>query len=374
MTEDTQRDKHKLRLILDDIKVSRRQILSLQSQINFLNQKIEDLDFQRDELISNMPEPQEPEQNDEVEFFTVLATLETEEASLKGELETYKKLKRDLEHEKTKYLQIVKKLTSQHDNLKSRLEMENDLIIDITGKMQQLSEDMLDKEAYLDELKQSCDDMMSQQAKITDHIQSSAESALTDMKEQEKERIEELTQLEKRESELKSMLERCKRSYDESVMKMNANSAKSMSVSHWMGDRTVLTGKLKRSRQRLAQVKQSIAAAEKREQIVAEKFRKLLNEDDPTGTGDLAKAMVRAELGDVKASELASDLEIEREYHQELINQLELLDQSFRVFSEHRDDVLSGLNEELQECTQAGYLRLMKEELDNLQVEWNQSH
>lgn len=372
-------DKRKFNLILDDIQVSRKQIASLQNQIAVLNQKIEDLDFQRNELISNMPEPEEaePEQSEEVQFFAVLTALESEEAGLNGELESYRKLKRDLEHEKSRYSQVVKKLTSQRDNLKSRLEIENEIIIDLTGKMQQLNEEVLDKETYLDELKESCRDMMDRKAQMEDHANNGTASALTDMKEQQKEREEELVRLEKREAELKSQLEREKRSYDNSVTKLNSHNAKTQSVSSWFGDRSIITGKLKRSKQRLAQIKQNIAHAEKRELLFAEKFSNLLGVEDPSGTGDLAKTMVAAELEDsvgVKQSETEEELALEKSYNQELNAQLALLEESFRIFNQHRNETITGLNDELLECTQAGYINLLKEELDSLQVTWNQSH
>lgn len=366
-------DKRKLKLVLDDINVSKRQIISLQNQITHLNQKLEYLDFQKDEIISSMPEPEEAEQSEEVQFFAVLSSLDSEEAGMKGELEAYRKLKRDLEHEKIKYSQVVKKLSTQKDNLKSRLEIENDLITDLTGKMQQLNEEVLDKEAYLDELKESYHGMIEQQTQIADHIRSSAESALTDMKEQEKEREEELRHLEKREAELKSQLEREKRNYDNAVTKLNSQNAKAQSVSSWRGERSLITGKLKRSKQRLAMIEQNIASVAKREQLLAEKFSQLLGVDDPSGTGDLAKSMVVAELDDsygAEQTETDEELALEQSYNKELKDQLALIEESFRVFNEHRNETINGLNDELQECTQAGYIRLLKEELDSLQASW----
>ena len=157
------------------------------------------------------------------------------------------------------------------------------------------------------------------------------------------------------------------------MTKLNSQNAKAQSVSSWRGERSLITGKLKRSKQRLAMIEQNIASVAKREQLLAEKFSQLLGVDDPSGTGDLAKSMVVAELDDsygAEQTETDEELALEQSYNKELKDQLALIEESFRVFNEHRNETINGLNDELQECTQAGYIRLLKEELDSLQASW----
>ena len=80
--------------------------------------------------------------------------------------------------------------------------------------------------------------------------------------------------------------------------------------------------------------------------------------------------MVRAEIDSLEPqTQFDNDDEktIEYDYNRDLLSQLELIENSLLIFKSHREETLLSLQNEFQECTQQGYLKLLKSEMNELQ-------
>ena len=374
---DDQITERKLKLVTEDIEAAKKQIQSLKTQTTQLRKEIDNLNFEKNELLSyqndtDQIEDEGDDEHPEGTFFTLLAQLEAEEASLRGELQSYKDLQRDLGHEKNKYVQMNKKLSAVVETERGRCKEEKNKIRQLKDDLLELNEQLEKQKTHLSELQDTCRDLRDESLEVTEVLKRQGEGILMDLVEKEREKKQLLEKLRKDEKTKKEMVDRERREYEASVAQCNSKIAKQQSISSWLNDRTILSGKLKRSRQQLMLAKQNLIDAKKRESLLSEKFRKMLGEDDPDGTGPGAKRMVQAEIDELRGGrgvqDTSEEIEIEREYGDELREQLDKLERSVKEFEEHRNQTMSDLNEELLDCSQDGYLKLLQSELNGLQA------
>jgi hypothetical protein len=173
------------------------------------------------------------------------------------------------------------------------------------------------------------------------------------------------------EKKKKRELDTLRRDYDQMAARATTALTEKQSVASWMNTRAVLAAKLRKSRQKLLQDKQTLAGAKKRKEVIEDKFRKLLGVDDPDGTGSFAKFVVLAEIDEIEGKgdgDALKQIELEQEFNQELTEQILALDKSIHEFNAYRNEAMSALNEELMECSQNGYLKLLHDEMNHLQV------
>ena len=374
---DEQISERKLRLVTEDIEAAKKQIESLKVQKSKLQKEIEMLNFEKNELLSYQTDVDPQEDEDEGDhgegtFFTLLAQLEAEEASLRGELQSYKDLQRDLGHEKSKYVQMNKKLSTVVETARGRCKEEKNTIRHLKDDLLDLNEQLERQKTHLNELQETCRDLRDESREVTEVLKKQGEGVLMELMEEERRKKEVLEKLRRDEKVKKEAVERERRNYEASVAECNAKIAKQQSISSWLNDRTILSGRLKKSRQQLMVAKQNLIDAKKREGLLSEKFVKLLGEDDPDGTGDAAKRMVQAEIDEIEGGkgkpEISQEIKLEKEYGDDLREQLDTLEKSVKAFEAHRSQTMADLNQEMLDCSQDGYLKLLQNELNSLQA------
>lgn len=363
----------KLKLVDDDIVAAKKQIASLENQKLQLSREIHELSEANERLTSHESGIHEGEKREAVEatFFTLLAQLEAEQASLQGELQSYKDVQRNLGHQISKYTQINKKLAGRAEIEERRCQEDQEEIREINDQLLDLNEQLDKKKLRLDELQKECMALKKETEHLTEQLKSHKENVLGQLLEEEKEKKKQLADLVHNEKLMREEVARKRRDYEASVAESNAKIVKQQSISSWLHDRTVLVGKLKRMRQQLQHAKRSLEDCNKKKDVLARKFTRLLQDDDPTGNGVMARKMVQAEIEAIEKnqglSKLSNEVDVAYDYREELTQKLEQLNKSVAVFKAHRKQTLDELNEELVQCSQYSYLNLLQSELNALQ-------
>lgn len=377
---DSQIAERRLTLVNEDIEATKKQIQSLEKQKNILNQKYKDIEFTLDELRSNMDtiqtdndEDDENGDDSEGDFFTLLSDLENEEAALRGELQSYKELQKSLAHDRRKYSSVNSKLKSDLNIDKQKLESLQDEIKKSDDELKDLQVQLDTRTTALNDLIQRCTDLQTEEIEISDELKRLGESMVTELAEAEKNQKILLSEAKKKEEDTTKLLARTQREYQKNVDKLNQDLSRQNSISFWRNDRALLTGKLKKAKTQLQTELQNAKSAQKRQDTLSMSMKKMFGENDPgDGTGIRAKEIVLAGIERLKSEMEYPDndeeqLQIEMDYNNDLHNQLEMIESSLETFYKHRNETINSLNDELFECTQDGYLKLLQSELSELQ-------
>ena len=442
----------RLKLVIEDIEATKKQISSLETQKDKLKNDYGNLEFELDELQSNIETLQSATNYnndgdssiDEGDFFTLLTELENEEASLKGEIQSYQNLQKSLAHDRRRFSATNTKLENELALDKQKLETLNSEIRESNDILKDLQLQLDSKSVTLNEIIERCQELQQEETNIADELKKFGEGLITSLKEEEYNEKLELERERGRKKELGEKWENTRRRKENEVNKKASDLQKQNSISNWRHDRSLLLGKLKRAKEQLARQEQSLKNALAKKDKIAQKYRELLGDDPGDGTGLCAKAIVREELNEINtiikepeqpkeddnqqpadenneklentsklskaktnaslskskslkkttASEITmnqtqsvnkvnydaylknippenmGDIEalirVEKSYNEELKRQKERISASLQIFYQHRDETMDSLNDELYECSQDGYLRLIREELNDL--------
>ena len=338
-----EKDESKLLLILDDIEASKKQIDSLEKEKKKLSKDLKDLNFVLDELkvqknlLSTVPKPlassenaQDPEKN----FFPFYNSLENRETELEARLEGNRQLTADLNHQ-FNYLQ------QQNKNLKAELKRIEDEAAKEEDDFSVSNNDLIDLNIKLDNstkenefLLQKCEELKSELEERDSHLKDSVMVQFEELTAQYKEDQQILAELKKSSKALQSEINKFDKLSQANYDSEKEKSAKEQAINHW-------------------------------------KASKLLGEEHESGQCELARKCLLASINQAneeKEAVLSSkDFDYETDYTTQLSKETECIDKSLKIFHQYRDSQLESLNQELTQCSQYGFLTLLKEELEELQ-------
>lgn len=382
---EAQIQERRLSLVNEDIEAAKKQIASLQRQKKELTKTYLDLEFRLDELHSNLEllQTTDAETNnnnssnieDETEdgtFFTLLAELESEEAALRGEIQSYKDLQKSLGHDRAILANTNKKMQKELDFAKKKLDSSQNQFTVNKNILNQLQLEFDQKSTELENVIQSCSQLQKEEIKLSEELAQRTDNVVNELKQIERERKAEYDEELKRGERLKKDLNEKQRILQNQVDTMSKKLMKEQSVSSWKSDRSIITNKLRKAKKQILIEQQSLITAKKRKENIEKDFKRLLGDDDPgDGTGARAKQLVRAEINSMDPSpqpDFDDEKLIEYDYNRELQGELRLIDESLEVFRKHREETLRALQNEYEECTQQGYLKLLRSEMNELQA------
>lgn len=380
---EAQIQERRLSLVNEDIEAAQKQIASLQRQKKELAKTCLDLEFRLDELHSNLEllqtsnqdnddEAEDNDENVEGTFFTLLSELESEEAALKGEIQSYKDLQKSLGHDKAMLSNTNKRIQKELDLEKKKLDTAQDKLTVSKNVLNQLQLEYDAKSTEIENLIQSCAYLQKEELALSEELAQRSDNVVNELKQIERERKAEYNEELKREERLKKDLNVTQRKMQNQVDNLSKKLMKEQSVSSWRNDRSIITNKLRKAKQQILIEQQSFSTAKKRKENLEKEIKRLLGDEDPgDGTGMRAKQLVRAEINSLDPQpQIEGDDEklIEYDYNRELQDELELIDASLEVFRNHREETLRALQNEYEECTQQGYLKLLRSEMNELQA------
>lgn len=375
-----EKDESKLLLILDDIEASKKQIDSLEKERKKLSKDLKDLNFVLDELkvqknlLSTVPKPlasSENAQDPEKKFFPFYNSLENRETELEARLEGNRQLTADLNHQ-FNYLQ------QQNKNLKAELKRIEDEAAKEEDDFSVSNNDLIDLNIKLDNstkenefLLQKCEELKSELEERDSHLKDSVMVQFEELTAQYKEDQQILAELKKSSKALQSEINKFDKLSQANYDSEKEKSAKEQAINHWKADRSVLKDKLKNLKTQLFSIQKNIEESQKRDVELEDKYSKLLGEEHESGQCELARKCLLASINQAneeKEAVLSSkDFDYETDYTTQLSKETECIDKSLKIFHQYRDSQLESLNQELTQCSQYGFLTLLKEELEELQ-------
>ena len=377
---DSQIAERKILLVNEDIEAAKKQIESLEKQKKQLDISYEKYQEELRNLQDNIEILENSNQNEievsigeddeEETFFTILSDLENEEASLRGEIQSYNDLQRELGHNRNKYQQENIRMKKDLDFDLQKLEEEENKLRETVDNLNHMNLEYDSKSGHLRDLIESCETLKIEEKKLSDELQKTGRATLASLKAEEAQKKKELEDALQLEVKLKKKLARKQRMLQNEYESKTSMLNREQSIATWKNDRALLAGKLRKAKQHLVIEMQSLSTARKRREELALKCKKLFGESDPgDATGMRAKQIVMAE---VRANGLSVEQEkseerlVEESYNEELQRQKELMKKTLSIFRKHRDETIGSLQEELADCSQDGYIKLLKSEMNEL--------
>ncbi|OHS95276.1 hypothetical protein TRFO_02285 [Tritrichomonas foetus] len=383
----------KMLLLLDDIDVAKKQLSLLKEESESLSTKLKDLEFHLDELnlerdsLSVAPEPlsqtgstKSPNQessnnyseNAESKFFPYLNSLENRLTESEGRLEGHRQLTSELNHQLNKLNQTNKKLKAEFEQILSQSNQEDDAFRVSTDTLEDLEMQLDEKTKENEFLLQKCDALKTELEERTEQIQNSLLAHHDELRKVYQEKEKTLTSLRKRSSELRGDSARLEKRLQEELKAHRENHEKNSQVNSWKSERGILKTKLKNLKTQLLTEQGNLESSQKRDQELDQKYVNLLGEDHNHGECELARKCIIASIKDSNEAKddpsFAREMEYERDYTEQLNEEMKKIENSLRVFREYREAQLISLNEELNGCAQKGYIKLLKEEFAELQM------
>jgi hypothetical protein len=368
----------RLTLVLDDIGAAEKQLASLAHQRLELSKKLKNVDFEIEEVQCKLTifdsaghEPLLPTDSIKSEgFFSILKKLENEQAGLASELQSYTELQRDLLRER-------QLLLHKNKDLKSNLDSNLQRLSDQQAKLRALSDDVKNIYVEVDSklaetqlLQLQCDDVKRESIETAERL-AKLNDEISLKKKQEADNSKQLSDLRKKGQSLKENLGQAERFRDRKTDRAAAEAKEVRKLSAWYPARQILMQKLRKSREGLIQAKSDMRAAERRKELIAEKFRKALGVEDATGEGEIAKSVILSEIEEIEGAvdaDLLRNIKVETEMGRELSEEVRMLEESAANFERHRKGVMRELEMELMESSMDGYIKLLHEDLNALKA------
>ena len=367
-----QRNSRKNQSTEERIEAANEQILILRDQREALESTLKDLKFEIDEIKCSKTEKNEKKQGGKATlsrglFFKLLSQLEDEENELKEKIQQQKKALSDLAHQRNVILQQNKKIESEA-SLKKELSYNAEMNARASrDKLLDLQDVLGQKEKEYASLCEQSASINNELVAKTGDIEQNNANVLENLKKKKIELTVELQTKEEEEKEMKNRVKETERLCEAKKKRQEEEIQRSQSVNEWRSQRKFLASKLFASRKKLSAELKNLESARKKENELQEKFKKLLGEDDPgDGTGETARRILQTEINRIKnapESEASAELQVEREYKESLEREINTIEKSIKVFKKYKKGVVNSLNKELEECSNEGYINLLKQEM-----------
>lgn len=382
----------KLDLVRDDIRVASKQFSNLTKEIDDLTKILEDAEFrineincEKEAILSSSMKLSSQENNasdfkdnsnfpDEGQFFGYLNLIENREVEISAKIEANKQIQLDLGCK----LNILKQ-----ENLKIKKELDPliELYNEEEARMRHSDDVKKDLQIVLDQKNIESESILHQCEELKEELNARNEELngvvlenFKELKKKLKEKKDELAAIRNKSDSVRQEYEFLDGIQRKELIKSKENLKRGSSVSNWRADRSILKNKLKTLKSQLFNEQKNLDRAIKRDTDLEDKYSKLLDTEEPNfGETEKARKCLLAQINESNSRKekaaTSTDLEYENEFTEQLLKEKEKIKKSQAIFYQYRDTVLSGLNSELDGCLQNGYIKLLRDELSQLQNE-----
>jgi len=362
---------------LIDIEINKNRIIldNLVSQKEILQMRLDDLEFQLEEMKCAPKNPKNTPEMKEETFFALLSRLEEQENKLIADVENKKKFLRDLSH---KNGIITQKNTKLKEELNILNEKKNRALLaewKTKDELNNLKASYLEKNDELNSVISNFEEIHNELKQKTEGMSIEKESELNELRKRKREYLETLMERQQEEKTLKESLAQSERQIELQKRQNSMELQRIESVASWQNQRKVLMTKLNVSKSKLDAELNSMESARKREAALIKQFKALLGDDDPgNGTGKKAKEILLSAIEYYENqihNELDCEISAEISYQNELTEQKKLLENSLQVFKEYQNDLLTTLDEDQRSAAEKGFISLLSSELANISEKCN---
>ena len=389
---------YRLQLINDDIQVAIKTKDNLTKSNQLLNEQIEEEQFKLEELRAKQFENDNEEnqekseiqkeqgneelnQTQEKTFFGNLGNLEAWEAQLRAQMEQIKKQGQTMTHDYTVQFQRRSTLRRQIESARENIIIQKDQCTKFESDLAVADQEYVTQDEHLTELRESYFNLQQEYETRLAEFKQCDDTIKQKLEEEKKPLIEEHNQLTQNLEVLQRRFDQMQEEEEKRRKETERQHQQQTSVSSWLAYRSILLDKMKKKRIQMAKEQNSLTKELHALEEINRQYKALFGNDDPgDGTGNLAKAMVQAEIdanaeknkeSKAETNAASQELEIEREYKQQLDDTLSQLEKSFALFEDHKNAVFGALDEEIEECEQDGFLALLQSEKDELMVKYS---
>ena len=370
--------KRKINLLQEEIDASIKRSQFLKQKKESLKQENEDLEFRLSELemeldSMNYDQTDNEESTIPVEsFFSILSFYESQQTELKGKIEASKELYRDLSHRhnllKQKKAKIDKENEQQHELLIAEIQNTDDL----QNQHEDFQTKLLEKQNELELLNQTSERVKNECSDLSTFIDTNYSQDMKTLPTELSNNKKELRSLMDKSAKMEQTINGIKRQIDAEILNQKENN-KALNVKNFIQDRSLLISKLKKLKSRLSEEEGRHEALAKKERDIKSKFSDILqgNED---GDCPLALAYARADIfGDININQsLYEEFESEDSYNNILLEEIHNHEVSIEKAKDFVNKNFQDIDGEFNECSHDGYLNLLKQELSEIQIEYNQ--
>lgn len=379
----------KLDLVRDDIQVASKQYTNLTKELDKLTQQLEDAEFhinelecEKEALLSSSMKPLSQTDDsksksnfpDEGQFFGYLNLIENREVEINAKIEANKQIQLDLgcKHNILKQENIRMKneldpLIESYNEEEARMRHTDDVRKDLQIELDQ-------KNIESENLFHQCEELKEELNARNEELNGVVIENYNELKKKLKEKREELNTIRNASDSLRQQCDVLDSKQRKELLSTQDKLKRGSSVSKWRTDRSILKNKLKTIKSQLFNEQKNLERAVKRDSDLEEKYSKLLHTEEPNfGQTENARKCLLAQINESNSRKervvTSTDLEYEKEYTDQLLKEKEKIKKSKKIFYQYRDTVLNGLNIELEGCLQNGYIKLLRDELLQLQNE-----
>lgn len=388
---------NKLDLILDDIQVASKQLSNLNKEYESLTTQVKDADFLLNELtleieslqdtnITQLAEPPQPkpkengEEEDEPlpiekQFFTYWNSLETRETEVNARIEANVQLKADLAHSFSALKQKNQKLKKELELLQNSVEEENNEIRKQLDLKEQLQVTLDQKVTENEEILMQCTTLKEELDARNEELQQFGVEKVQAMRLEYQQKREKLSTLKQEAEHKRREFESTQRKNQKQFQTERKKLENESSVAQWKTSRSILKNKLANLKSQLQGKETNLVQLQKKEKTLEQNYSNLLDTEHNFGDCEKARKCIQAQLNELiqkneEVNQINND-QYEDEYAQQLEKEYQAVILSQNMFNEYKDSVLGGLHEELNGCSQVGYIKMLREELAELQSQLN---
>lgn len=304
-------------------------------------------------------------------FFKMVQDLEDLDQELKTQYENEKRLSSELSHQKNVSFQKLKKLQSTLNTYKAQLQSEEDRSLlrrdAIINEEDQLIRTEIDHQEELQNLNSLNNELML----LTKHIQNQTRETLDGLEGRITELQIELDETQFQESQIRSELQELQLMEKRQQEKLEKDIEKAKNIKFEQDSKISLMNRLRQLEEQIKIEKNDLYTAQSRESSIQDSFIGLFPNDPGDGSCDEIKALIQGKIDQVKSGlslDLFEELEIETYYENDLKKQLETIDNTIETLQESHEQTKKGLMDELSNCQNDGYVKLLRKEMEELQA------
>lgn len=350
----------------EQLEILKRQKAVLQLTLDELQEDINEFKNTH----KNIEQKKQKQKIEQGVFFSILTKLEQNEDDLRKKIAEQKKILLSPNREMLNAQKQNIRLNQEHQQEIERNKKEREAAYAARDRFEDLATVALEKEQEYTEL---CDQVEALEEKLKQITKELAEGKIKmkdDLETQKRKLMVNLARKKDEENRLKRNLVESEKHAEITRKKNEKELQDAESVKTWQAQRKILSKRLIAERSKLEAELKNLDSAMRREQNLHSKFKELLGEDDPgNGTGLKARLLVQGAIDELENSteyQLENEIEIEREYGDQLRQELALLEKSQAIFDDYKKDLVSSLQEELDECSNDSYIMMLKGEMAEL--------
>lgn len=309
-------------------------------------------------------------------FFKTIEDLENLNEELKSQYESEQQISSELAHQKNILQQKIKKIQNSLNVYKAQLKSEESRSRVQYDSLQYVEEKLEKEEDNNDDELQNMNILQNDLISLTKQIQNQTRETLDELEGRIQDLQNELEDkkftkkaLQKDLEELQNVMKKQQEQFDEKL-------GKAKNVRYMQNTQIYLASRIRSLEEQIKIARNDYYASVSRESSISDAFQSMFPNDKGDGECDEIKRMIQGKINQVESNVsygLQEELDIEIDFEKELNKQLELVENTIQTINENHEQKKKSLLDELDECQEDGYVKLLRKEMIDIQEKASKS-